>query len=183
MKNQKYVLYIEGTTDDTNGDLRQGFYSLLLQKLDGKMPRIRMAEGKSQAISKFKKPLPNDNPLLVIDLDKEESYKENLLKEENLENRSLSVIFMVQEMEAWFLSQPSILDDFYKSKISLKIKRSPAEIKDPSDELLRLTKNLSKKEHYHKVKHGVELLKLLNLSDLMNDFIDVKNLIDLLLKG
>ncbi len=177
---KKYVLYIEGTTDDTNGDLRQGFSSLFSQKLEGKMPRIRMAEGKSQAINKFKKPLPNDKPLLVIDLDKPDSFKTAFLKEEDLEDQSTKIFFMVQEMEAWFLSQPAILDDFYNHEISSRIKRRPVEIENPSDELIRLTKNIPKKEHYHKVRHGVELLKLLNLDNLMNEFNDVKNLIEFL---
>ena len=75
MKDQKLVLYIEGTSEDTNGDLRSGFSSLFSQKLGGQMPKIRMADGKSQAISKFKKPLPFDNPLLIIDLDKEDSSR------------------------------------------------------------------------------------------------------------
>ena len=83
MKRQKYVLYIEGTTDDTNGDLRQGFSSLLSQELEDLMPRIKMTDSKSQAINKFKKPFPNDNPLLIIDLDKPEIHKATLIKEEN----------------------------------------------------------------------------------------------------
>lgn len=180
MKNQNFVLYIEGTTDDTNGDLRQGFSSLLSQKLEGKMPRIRMAEGKSQAISKFKRPLKNDNPLLIIDLDKSVLHKNIFLQQENLTAQSSTIFFMVQEMEAWFLSQPSILDNFYNHEISSKIKRSAIEIENPSDELIKLTKKIPKKEHYHKVKHGVELLKLLNLNKLMKDFSDVQNLVNFL---
>jgi hypothetical protein len=182
MKSHKYVLYIEGTTDDTNGDLRQGFSSLFSQKLEGKMPRIRMADGRSQAINKFKKPLPNDNPLLIIDLDKKDSYKTTFFQEENLIEQSAKIFFMVQEMEAWFLSQPTILDAFYNHEIGSKIKRKPSEIENPSDELIKLTKNIPKKEHYHKVRHGVELLKLLNLSNLMKEFDDVRNLIEFLIK-
>lgn len=180
MKNNKYVLYIEGTTDDTNGDLRQGFSSLLSQELAGNMPRIKMADGKSQAINKFKRPLANDNPLLIIDLDSPDSKKFHLLTEEKLEERSEKIFFMVQEMEAWFLSQPIILDDFYNHKISARIRRKASEIANPSDELVKLTKNIPKKEHYHKVRHGVELLKLLNLNDLMHEFSDVKKLISIL---
>ena len=180
MKRQKYVLYIEGTADDTNGDLRQGFSSLLSQELEDLMPRIKMTDSKSQAINKFKKPFPNDNPLLIIDLDKPEIHKATLIKEENLEEESKKVFFMVQEMEAWFLSQPNILDNFYNYKISPRIRRKLVEIENPSDELVRLTKNLPKKERYHKVRHGVQLLKLLNLKDLMKEFSDVKNLIEFL---
>ena len=47
------VLIIEGATDTRNGILRQGFHKLLVQKLEGKMPRIIMGEGKKQSIDKF----------------------------------------------------------------------------------------------------------------------------------
>jgi len=50
----KKVLIIEGTKDESNGILRQGFNKLLSQKLKGSMPRIIMGEGKTQAIKKFK---------------------------------------------------------------------------------------------------------------------------------
>lgn len=46
-------LIVEGTTDTSNGDLRKGFNKLLSKKLSGKMPRIVMGDGKTQAINKF----------------------------------------------------------------------------------------------------------------------------------
>jgi len=176
MKDKILILYIEGTADDTNGDLRQGFSTLLAQKLQSKMPRIKMTDGKSQAINTFKHPLPNHNPLLIIDLDKPEEHKNGLLKKEKLEIEKDKIFFMVQEMEAWFLSQPSILDEFYNYPISKKIKRNPKEIDNPSDVLADLTKG-TKKGKYHKVNHGVELLKQLNLDTLMKNFSDVENLV------
>ncbi len=182
MKRSNFNLYIEGTPDETNGDLREGFYELLIQKLDTKMPRIRMTNGKSQAISSFKKPITGHDPLLLIDLDAKEEIKIQFLKDEGLESRKDKVYFMIQEMEAWFLSQPSILDEFYNSNISQKIKRNASDIPNPSDELKRLTKNIDKKDSYHKVKHDVELLKKLDLSKLMSDFPDVKLLIETLSK-
>jgi len=183
MKSNNYVLYIEGTPDDTNGDLRQGFSSLLSQELEGNMPRIIMADGKSQAINKFKRPMPNHNPLLIVDLDNPKEYKLTALKEVELETRSKKVFFMVQEMEAWFISQPQILDSFYSHKVSSKIKRKPAEYEDPSGHLKKWTKNHAKKERYNKVRHGVPLLKLLNLNDLMKQFEDVNALIITLKRG
>jgi len=143
------------------------------------MPRIRMADGKSQAINKFKKPIAGDNPLLVIDSDKSSDYKNQILKDEGLEDKSELVFFMVQEMEAWFLSQPQVLDSFYSEDIGSKIKRAPSEIPSPSDELARITKH-TKKGKYHKVSHGVELLKQLNLTLLMKVFDDVDRLIQTL---
>ena len=100
------------------------------------------------------------------------------MKDENFEQDSQRIFFMVQEMEAWFLSQPNVLDDFYNHNISIKIRRNPAEIENPSDKLFELTKNLPKKDPYHKVRHGVALLKLLDLNELMKTFHDVKRLIE-----
>lgn len=180
MKNKKkLILYIEGTSDDSNGDLRQGFAKLLSQKLEGKVPRIKMTDGKSQSISAFKHPLINHNPLLIIDLDCIEERKDVFLKEQNLEKRKEKVFFMIQEMEAWFLSQPSILDNFYSYPMSKKIKRKPSEIENPSDLLATIAKN-TKIGEYHKVRHGVALLEKLNLDLLMKTFPDVKNLVDTL---
>lgn len=56
-------------------------------------------------------------------------------------------------------------------------KRKAIEIDHPDEELQRLTKNTPKGE-YHKIKHAVELLKLLNANQLEQDFSEFKNFID-----
>ena len=84
---------------------------------------------------------------------------------------------MIQEMEAWFFSQPEILDSYYSEKISKKIpKRLAKEIPNPSDLLYKLTKS-TRKGKYHKVVHAVDLLQKLDANKLMNDFDDFKGLI------
>lgn len=71
-------------------------------------------------------------------------------------------------MEAWFISQPKILDDFYGNNISQKITIKDAETKaEPDKYLIELTKNTIRGK-YHKVKHGVELLKKLDAQELAN---------------
>jgi hypothetical protein len=86
-------------------------------------------------------------------------------------------------MESWFLSQPDILDKFYgldnnKKKVSEKISKKKAiEIPHPDEELMRITKN-TQKGKYHKIKHAVELLKLLDANKLEIDFLDFKKLIE-----
>lgn len=72
---------------------------------------------------------------------------------------------MVQEMEAWFLSQPKILDQYYKVELSKKLpKPSPQHISNPCAILKQHTqKSKSKKGTYHKIKHGVDLLGLLDI--------------------
>lgn len=174
------VLYIEGTRDDTNGDLREGFRILLEQKLKGKMPRIFMCNGKSETIEYYRNPKVNaryQHVSALIDSDTHETADQRQTREA----ASPSVYLMVQEMETWFLSQPSILDDSFKINISDKITTSDiTTINDPSDKLVTWTRQC--KIPYHKVHHGVKLLKQLNLAELENKFPDVKRLIETLSK-
>jgi len=180
----KTFLFIEGESNSPNGDLLFGYKKLLEQKLKGKMPRIILGDGKKQTIDKF---LNNrfgaDKNLLLIDLDANEIEKENDLKENNLNSKSDFVFFMIHEMEAWFLSQPEILDGFYgvdsnKKKVSDKIpNKKVSDIPNPDEFLQNLTKN-SKRGTYHKIKHAVELLILLDAPKLEKDFIDFKRLIE-----
>lgn len=171
-KPQKLVLFIEGSSNTSNGVLAQGFRKLLAQKLKGKMPQIIMSDGKDQAIRKFSNSKGQVSGNLLIDLDGPESVRNRHLKEKLLTNDSDSVFFMVQEMEAWFISQPNILDDYYKEKISEKLPSKPAaEFSQPAFELQKLTKN-TKKGKYHKVQHGTALLSMLNAEKLAEEFPD-----------
>ncbi len=97
----RVLLFIEGTSDDSNGDLRQGFERLLKRDLAGKMPRIFFGNGQKQTIDEYKNTdvKLGDHRFLLIDLDGED--RDNLLKINALS--SGFVFFMVQEMEAWFL--------------------------------------------------------------------------------
>jgi Domain of unknown function (DUF4276) len=174
----KRYLFIEGTSNEENGKLSQGFHKLLRQKLAGKMPRIKMADSKEQAIRTFKKSQFSDNKYLLVDLDAPEDEKEKDLKDKQLNDEAERVFFMIQEMEAWFLSQPNILDEFYKSKLSDKIPRRQAkEIPDPSDVLRGLTKS-TKKGAFHKVEHGTALLEMLDAGNLEFQFEDFADLIN-----
>lgn len=176
MVNRRY-LFIEGAKDTSNGDLREGFGKLLEKKIKGKMPRISMGEGKLQTINKFKN--SNDSKLLC-DLDRHSSYIATDLNEYDLNSKKESVFYMIQEMEAWFISQPALLDKFYGSQISNKLAIKPAtEVSEPDKELQRITKD-TKKGTYHKIRHGAELLKLLDVNKLSNDFPDFKRLVECL---
>jgi len=179
----KKILFIEGEPNSPNGDLRQGFAKLLGKKIEGHLPRINLGGGKSHTIQKFlKNKFEADAFLLLIDLDGPEAEKEQDLSAHNLLKQRENVYFMVQEMESWFLSQPDMLDRFFgvdhnKKKVSDKLpKRSVTEIPDPKSELKKATKD-SKRGEYHEIKHGVELLKLLDAHQLEESFSDFKNLI------
>ena len=172
------VLYIEGTKDDTNGDLREGFRVLLEQKLKGKMPRLVMGNGKAETISYFSNEKLNakyTNRLVMIDSD----APEKTLIREIREKKEPEIFLMVQEMEAWFISQPAILDECFGVSVSKKIPGGEVtSIDNPSDKLYEWTKVC--KRPYHKVHHGVALLKKLKLTELENKFPDVKRLINAL---
>ena len=81
---------------------------------------------------------------LLIDLDND--TKEKRLKAFNLPKSE--TFFMVQAMEAWFLSQPEILNEYYKKDLKIP-KKHASEIRKPDVKLKELTADSPKKE-YHK---------------------------------
>lgn len=134
---------------------------------------------------------PNEISLALIDLDGKDisdvntivKIKDKDISDLNINEKKEFVFYMVQEMEAWFLSQPEILEQYFGGvKISAKIpQKSCGLISNPSDFLQKLTKN-SNKGKYHKVKNGVPLLCKLDIDKLTNDFEDVKSLIEKIIK-
>jgi Domain of unknown function (DUF4276) len=180
----KSILFIEGEPNSPNGDLRQGLSKLLEQKLKGKLPRMILGAGKKQTIDKFKNnKLDAQFFLLLVDLDATEDKIQADLNEHQLSENAENVFYMVQEMENWFLSQPDILDKFYGKDtatgklMSKKLPNKKAiDIDHPDEVLQNLTKN-TKKGEYHKIKHAVELLKLLDANKLEADFTEFKRLI------
>lgn len=178
------ILFIEGTTDDTNGNLRGAFGQLLEKKLkdNKKMPRIKMCDGRHTAVDQFKNGKLEGERLLLVDLDAPLHEKEKVITVIKMVEHSAALFFMVQEMEAWFLSQPEVLDKYFNAEISKKIpKKNVSEIGDPSDFLKDITKG-SKKGSYHKVRDGVSLLPLLDLDKLEKYFDEVKLLLNALSK-
>ena len=182
---EKKVLYIEGTSDLDNGNLRKAFATLLEKELKGKMPQVIMGDGISQTVDKFmSKPLQtNERRYLLIDSDQflTEDVREDIMKKYNdaKPNRKKSMekensFFMVQEAEAWILSQPEVLEDARISTESLP-KKNVMEIQKPSLELARLYKN-SQKE-YHKVIEFVKVFPLLDSQKLRASFEEYNRLI------
>jgi len=170
-------LIIEGTADTKNGNLREGFNKLLRKKLGRNMPRIVMGDGKSQAIDKF---INCNDSLLLCDLDGPSEIREKDIQAHEFEGYRDRIFYMVQEMEAWFISQPDVLDTFYKSDITKKIpKKHASEFENPDEKLQEWTRD-SKKGKYHKVKHGTVLLEMLDTDKLMKDFPDFTGLVNTL---
>lgn len=169
----KKFLFIEGTSVTTNGDLRITFGKLFEKKLKGKMPRIIMGNSVNKTIDKFNTDKTINPKFLLIDLDAPKNKKNNKITEYNLKDKQKCVFFMIQEMEAWFLSQPELLDSIFKSNISEKIRnKNSEEIEKPSKLLQELTNG-----KYHKVKSATKLLPRLDPDKLIIQFEDFKNLI------
>jgi len=169
-------LFIEGTTNEENGKLAQGFHKLLLQKLHGNMPRIKMANGKSEAVRTFKKFDISRGKYLLVDLDAPEEKRADDISKYELEEDAEWCFFMIQEMEAWFLSQPDMLDTYFRMNVSAKIRRPAKEIPHPDEFLQNITKN-TPKGVYHKVEDGTALLEMLDADQLMRTFDDFAALV------
>ncbi|MEM0993068.1 MAG: DUF4276 family protein [Bacteroidota bacterium] len=180
-RKKKKVLIIEGSASTATGDLKNGFSALLRNVIDQDMPKIFMGNGKFQAIKRFKKHKKADFCFLLIDLDKDEEFKEEELKNLKLDQYKDWVFFMVQEVEAWFISQPEVLDHYYQTPISSKLpKKRTQQIKKPSDILKSITKK-TKKGTYNKKEHAIALLKILDAQQLRTDFEEFDRLIEKIL--
>ena len=152
------VIYIEGSSDVENGNLRVAFAKLLEKELKGNMPKIVMGNGKDQTIDKFySTPLKiNEFRFLLIDSDFFIIEKKSLCTQFNdkKEKRLIdctenNTYFMVQESEAWILSQPGILNNYNIKTHHLPVK-NVMEITKPSEKLAELYQ-LSGMT-YHKVR-------------------------------
>lgn len=178
------VLFIEGTSDDTNGDLGRGFSALLKQKLASKMPRVIMGNGISETIDKYKNAKSYSLITVLVDLDgkgdmiRQGEFASSIETKRNyheLTDKDL-IYFMIQKMESWFLSQPNVLKDYFKKEFKKIPFDHVSKIESPDIELMKMTRDLKFKS-YHKVRDGSRLLERLNLEQLENTFPDVKEMI------
>lgn len=180
------TIYIEGESDTDNGSLREAFSRLLEQELHGNMPRVIMGDGKNQAIDKFHStPIkPNEERFLLFDSDEAAPNKRIICDAFNATkpNRKIdatedNTFLMIQEVEAWILSQPNVLQ-----KLGIKIKASSypnvEEVNKPSEELGKLYKKVGKT--YTKVKEFVKVFPLLDSATLRKSCPEYNNLINAL---
>ncbi|MCT7994568.1 DUF4276 family protein [Laspinema sp. C5] len=142
------------------------------------------------------------NAAILIDLDgPTEIIPERLARYQPFD--TTRIFFMVQEMEAWILSQVDKIEEFGKSEGLTRKKqeqdirsnplirnRHPEEIERPSEKLETILcqyfeevkivrgKQKRKNKKYSKAKDGAKLIGLLNLEGLIHDFKEVERLID-----
>lgn len=170
----KTFIYIEGSDNKENGNLRKGFSTLLSKKIPHYRFQIIMCNDKGSTIRSFKKDIDNSKAVL-IDLDKHENFRSQELNNIDMTNDSNRCFFMVQQMEAWFLSQSDVCKDYF-GKAFPEYKGNASAENNPSKTLKTMT--AFRKQPYHKVKHGSVLLEKLDLTKLEATFPDVKRLIN-----
>ena len=207
------VIFIEGgvlpndnvsvQTLDNSQKFRESFYNIFYKLIDKQAFNItiQLGSGNKQTIKFFKTQM-DKNSVLLIDLDNSIAYRDKRLLELELDNYKDRVFFMVQEMEAWILSQPQKIDECYGNNYkrersafnisddSLLIGKHPEEITKPSLVLKVLLKRYFsyekrgkiKKKEYGKLKDAPDLLNLLDAKKLSDVFIDVNRLTNVMRK-
>ncbi len=217
----KVTIYIEGSTNtpelnaeadtvDNSTVFRENFYKLFSQKLSNDqfdlsiqpIGTITQARLQLKSISEQK-----INGVILIDLDGPKNEKQARLKANYYNLDTTKIFFMIQEMEAWILSQPSKIDDCLlkdgciRKKQGEKIanntllkNKHPQDIEHPSDKLDTILsqyfdiikkkrgKSKTSPKRYKKMKDGPNLIGHLILDELIICFDEVNLLIDYFLK-
>jgi hypothetical protein len=143
------------------------------------------------------------NGALLIDLDGPRQEKDERLRQNYETFDTNRIFFMIQEMEAWILSQVDKIEKFGKNERLVRKKsdqdihdnpllknKHPEEIEKPSQTLdtilrqyfdvVKITRNRKRKngKRYSKAKDSPKLIGLLDLEILMKCFDEAKRLID-----
>jgi len=207
---KKLILIIEGGVlphpkisvqiAERSDKLREGFYKLFEQKIPRKLLDIRMdiemGSGRNKARDIFIERLEQkENAHLLVDLEDRKKNRKKQLDALEVDEYGDVVFFMVEKMEAWFLSQPDKIElfceDFLRSAdtpIQEDIKKPADEIRHPDNVLKTILKrrfyeekrDKKVKRGYKKLSDGAALLELLDLAQLQKDFDDVHRLINTL---
>lgn len=176
----KYVLFVEGADA-----VRIGLGPLLAKGVSRGSVMVKAIGSRDRTINRFlaeleKPQFLGTTALLLVDLDGPESTVAAVLAQKKLTRHVARTFWMVQEMEAWFLAQPMVVDRFFNKPVSAHLpKTAPAAVEKPSDELTKATK-AARAEPYHKTSHPPDLLPRLDLLTLRRDFPDVERLMTLL---
>ena len=176
-------IYIEG---ENNTNLRKAFSELLEQELKGNMPKIVLGDGISQTVDKFRSwPMEEgEERFLLIDSDEPLTNKADLVRRVNEEKCNQknciyeatvdNTFFMVQEVEAWILSQPDALKE---RKVIKGLPLNNIEsIKKPSEKLAEIYKKNGKQ--YNKTREFSAVFKHIDSKKLKEISSEYKALID-----
>ena len=207
------TIYIEGVQSDNNAVLtidnaaifREKFYQLFSQQLSSE--KFNLIIQPFGSITKARKMLERIekqqiNGVLLIDLDGPKQQIEQRLKRYKPFDTT-KIFFMIQEMEAWILSQVDKIEEFGKNEGLIRKRanediytnpliknKHPEEISKPNEKLdtilrqyfdvikIRRGKEQQKSKRYSKTKDGPKLIGLLELQILMQHFDEAKRLVD-----
>jgi len=184
---------IDSSTFDNSEKFRESFHVLLSKYFPPYSFNLTIEQGagNKQAIKSFKHESAKGNCIFLVDLDAPITQREKRLKDFELTDYKNNVFFMVQEMEAWIISQTEAIvktyshltkvGDLGKDEIYSK---HPQEINKPSYWLGILLgryfgdyKNgIKKKKKYGKLKDAPLLIANLEIDRLSTIFEDVLNL-------
>ncbi len=211
------TIYIEGVqsenpavlTVDNSAIFRENFHQLFSQKLSSTEFNLRIKP--FGTITQARKMLElmdtqGINAVLLIDLDAPKEKRDERLNQYKPFDTA-KVFFMIQEMEAWILSQVDKIEEFGKdeglirkrdneeiSGNSLIKNKHPEQINKPSEKLdtifrqyfdvVKIRRGFERKigKRYSKAFDGPKLIGLLDLQTLMQYFDEAKRLIDYIKK-
>ncbi|OQX00346.1 MAG: hypothetical protein BWK80_62060 [Desulfobacteraceae bacterium IS3] len=209
------TIYIEGgaqsenpavLTVDNSSVFRENFHKLFSQKLSSAEFNLRIKpfgpiQGTKKMLERIE--IQRINGVVLIDLDAPKEERNNRLTWYNPSDRT-KIFFMIQEMEAWILSQTDKIEVFGRNEgltrkrtdediktHSLLKDKHPEEIPKPVDVKLdtilkeyfdvvkiKRGKRGNKAKRYSKAKDGPKLIGLLELQNLMQCFDEAKRLVD-----
>lgn len=210
----KLNIFVEGVADTTSGDFlaidnsatfREAFHKLLIQhfseeEFDLVIHPIGTVKQNKEKINSYLK--NNENAIALFDLDGAPNQREHRLSYYHEVIRD-KIFFMIQEMEAWILSQPEAIDSFASKKDLIKKRddksieensllkgKNIQDVEKPSEKINTIFrqhfdelkfhrksgKYKRKAKGYHKVKDAPELVSLLNFEKLTFVFEDANKL-------
>ena len=178
-------------TADNSERLRQAFSKLLNSGLKNEKVRIVAAPMHSNRNLKTVASNWSQGEYILIDLDAPESHKPTFIENQKLAALQDHVFFMVQEMEAWILSQPEAIDRVFAHLKSANTPIAdeealqvghPSLIVKPYEKLhIILGRHFEyekagrkKKQKYGKLKDGPALIEGLDVESLKASFEDLK---------
>jgi len=189
---------IEAQTIANSERLRESFYKLLVQVIEPKYfnLQIEMGAGEKNACKIFKRAVSKNRCSLLIDLDGGKEIRETRLKDLEINDYSEFVFFMIQQMEAWILSQPAAIEKgmaFYNREKQEKLLSDdqifsylPYEISQPASKLNTILsryysfqkRGVKKKKKYGKLKDAPLFIENIDAKELSKTFEDVANLFE-----
>jgi len=196
---------VDVNTMNASNSLRESFNKLFQQVFsEEEFTLIIEPSGGYKSAAKFLKASieKKKEDILLIDLDAIKAEKSAKLEELGLSSYSDRVFFMVQEMEAWILSQTDKIEIHAKNKGLTRKKKGnkiidnsllkgkhPEDIEKPSKRLKTIIREYFEEEKerrgkikkkaasYGKLKDAPDFIELLDLKELKNTFSDVNDLI------